>query len=174
MANPFKRASKTKPAVTGGNWIVDGDYDFLIENLVMRENGFKGDSFVAELYVERAKQTDPDVKPNQEGSSASYARVLSSDFQYQLMMALMFQVGVATGDDLNDMSTEEDPKTGKSELEEWLEYACGKEQPCRGVRISGRTRKTKTKKGDVITAIHWTAKPQDEAEIAANRKKLDD
>jgi hypothetical protein len=166
MANPFARAAGTKPATTGGTYIVDGDYDFLIENLIMRESGFKGDSFVAELRVERADQTEHDVKPNKVGSSASYARVLNSDFQYQLMMAFMYQVAVATDDDLENMS----PK----ELEDWLKYCTGKEQPCRGVRISGRTYRTKTKKGDVITAIRWSAKEQEGEEIAANRVKLDE
>jgi hypothetical protein len=173
MSNPFKRASKTKPAATGGNYITDGDYDFLIENLVMREGGYKGDSFVAELRVERADRLEPDVQPNKVGSTVSYARVLKDDFNYQLMMALMYQVGVATGDDLDDMATEPEKGETESELEKWLKYACSKDQPCRGVRISARTYRTKTKKGDVITAVRWSAKEQDAEEIAANRAKLD-
>jgi hypothetical protein len=164
MANPFARAAGTKPATTGGSYIVDGDYDFLIENILMRENGFKGDSFVAELRVERSERVEQDVAPNKVGSSASYARVLNSDFQFQLMMAFMYAVASATGDDLESMSVKE--------LEEWLKYCTGKEQPCRGIRIHGRTYRTKTKKGDVITAVRWSASEQEGEEIAANRAKL--
>lgn len=173
MANPFKRASKTKPASGSGDYITDGDYDLLIENLIMREGGYKGDSFVAEFRVEKAERLEPDVAPNKVDSNVSYARVLKDDFNYQLMMSLMYAVGTATGDDLDDMST--DPAKGetKSELEKWLEYCCSKEQPCRGVRIHARTYRTKTKAGDIITAVRWSAKEQEGEEIAANRAKLD-
>ncbi len=165
MSNPFKKASTTKPAASGGEFIQDGDYDFLIERLVMREGGFKGDSFVAEFRVERAAQTRADVKPNPVGSSCSRATVLSTDFAYQLMMAFMHQVGVATGDDLSEMSPDQ--------VEEFLRYACGKDNPCRGVRITDRTYRTTTKKNLEIVAHKWSAVAQTDEEIAANRAKLD-
>lgn len=165
-SNPFKRAAGQKPASGSGTWITDGDYDYLIERLVMKEEGYKGDSFTAELRVEKAKQIIADVKPNPEGSSVSFTRVLDDDFKYQLMMAFMYEVAVATGDDLEAMNPQQ--------LEDWLKLCCSKEQPCRGVRISNRTKRTKTRAGQEITANQWRAVEQTGEEIAAGRAKLDE
>lgn len=162
--NPYARAAGSKPATVNGNYIEKpGLYDFLIEKLEMREEGFKGNSFIANLRIESSRKTTDDDIHNP-GESKAYVKNLKSDFMYELMMAFMYTVGQATGDDLSDMDEEQ--------IEEFLRYATSKDQPCRGVRVRGDAFWTTTQKGEKIIAVNWTTEKQSDEEIASQRKTL--
>lgn len=162
--NPFARGAASKPASVGGNYITKaGSYDFVIDQLTLKEGGYKGDSFIAELVVEKAEKTEDD-DVHKPGEARSYVRNLKSDFMYELMMAFMYAVGECTGDDLYSMDTDQ--------IEEFNRSCCGKDQPARGVRIHGDAFYTTTEKGNKILAVKWSGLEQSDEDIAKRRKEL--
>lgn len=165
--NPFARGADTAPATVGGNYITKpGSYDFTILDLTLKEGGYKGDSFIAELQVDKAEKTGEtgEAGTHKPGESRSYVRNLKSDFMYELMMAFMYAVGECTGDDLYSME--------QDDIEKFLEQCMDKDQPCRGVRIHGDAFYTQTADKRTILALKWSGIEQSDEDIAKRRKEL--
>jgi len=177
------RSAKTN---TKSDPIKDGEYLFLIKNLILKEMN-EGETFVAELKVlERKSKGDRNpldgtpVVPNAAGTTTSYVQKIGKFLSAagNTKSFLIALVG-ATEEEVDQPDPE---KPGKTHLDSLLDECFSEEghktQPYRGALIRGTTYQQTTKSGPnagkMNTYVRFTCVDgQDTASVAKNRAALD-
>ena len=153
-------------ATGGGNWIMDGDYRFIVERISLHD-GFEGTSFIAELYVKESKGVLKDVEPNSPGTTCSFVQNLTKHASAPgNVKAFMLSVLKPLGYGEADFNAQV------------LEEAKSDAQPLRGVEVADTTFQGKIRSGknagQAITKHKWSSVDQTPEEIKAARAFLDD
>lgn len=154
---------------SGGTWITDGDYSFVVEKIGIIPCYPTGEAFVAELYVDESKPNVKDVEPNAPGTTASYVQKFEYDNAPGNVKAFMLAVLAPLGYTEADFNAQ------------LLEEAKSEAQPLRGVRVGDKTyrgvnkgKRTPANKGQPLTLHKWSPVEQTPEEIKAARAFLDD
>lgn len=174
-------------ATKGGNRIVDGEYEYLIESFGINQ-GHEGTCFIAELRVTSAKQAavsgvngegdkrvapENEITPNAVGSSVSFVANVTKHASAN---------GNVKAFILSTLGVEESQVTPE-QFQATLAQAIDPKQPLRGRRVANRTYRKlnqgrgpggSAKRGEVMTLNNFIHVPGQTAEsIAAGRQQLD-
>lgn len=161
----------------GGNVITDGDYVFVIKELLIKE-GFKGNSFIAKFDVVMAEKKHPTVLPNPVGTDCYMALNLDTNKMAAGNMKQFFTA-------LWNEELSGTPYVTK--VDEWTKPAAeGGKQPARGMLIEAATYRKLTqtgpntgKEGCYPNFIHVSAESDESgldnsaARVKARRTELD-
>jgi hypothetical protein len=163
-------------ASAGGNWIKPGRYLHEVQNILV-ETKDGGNTFIAELLVREAAQTEPAHNPNVVGSQVSYVQMLDRHKSAvgNAKAFVLALVGATeedlAGDDfveLLEYATNIDPKA-KNAKGETIPV-----QPLRGYHIACETyfKGKKSKPSDIMTLPKWTTSPNNQDEVVLARRAL--
>lgn len=123
----LKKIAEAKPT-QGGNFIVDGDYTYLIERIGLSD-GHAGNCFIAELRVLESKKTEADVDPNPAGSSVSFVQNLT---KYENAPGNVKAF-------MNALYGLEEGQVPAEQAQQILAHAIGEGNPCRGMKVRNST-----------------------------------
>jgi hypothetical protein len=177
MKNIFKKIAESKATGTGQRFNPAG-YELVVGKLWINE-GFKGATFICEMVVRKSTSTGavdrltgkPEI-PLGEGSIGSFAVNLDNPKAKgsQYSNVKRFILGLIGADEA---------EVTNDQFIETLEELCGdkavKDQPMRGKRVDLATFKTPKvgNPAEDFTNHQWSYVEQTEADIAAERAKLD-
>jgi hypothetical protein len=164
----FRKIANSR-ASGGGNQIKDGKYEFTVTKLLM-EDKYTGCCFIAELLVDKAEASEPNIEPNAVGSTCSY--VVNLDGSGKLSAPGNIKAFV-----LALLGLKED-EVSADEVADYTEKLVASDQPGRGMKITDETyRKTirgGANAGKPFTAHRWGhVAGQTEASVAARKAELD-
>jgi len=158
-------------AAGGGNYLRDGKGRLIVKSIA-QDKLYKGDTFIAELQVERSDSYSDaigtDGKPvlaNAPGSTVSFIQQFDqfADTAFPNTKAFLLAL---VGEAEENVSEEAFVKL--------YEKAVSKGNPFRGWYLDFETyRKPSRKTGKILTLPKWTHVPQQLEEIAARRAQLD-
>ena len=181
--NPaMARAIAQADTMGGGNWPRDGRYLWCVERLWLKMGGYKGDSFIANMFVAEAASTSPEVQPNAVGSTVSYSINMSKNpVAKQLVKTLICGIlGAEVSTDPAAKLRQEqeiealfvgyhDPQTGRQ-----VPAVIDREQPLRGylVEVEAWTGRT-VGKNTPITKYSFKSIKMSDQDRAQWRARLD-
>jgi hypothetical protein len=163
--NKIANASATK----GGNNLKDGKYRLVVEKMLLN-TGHTGTSFIPELRVMKAEQTEKDAEPNAAGSTVScvwnVTKHASAPGNVKAFLLAVLGLDEAT--------------TPAAQVQELLSKAVGAEQILRGFEIDASTirrvnqgRDNPANRGQTMTLPVWQHVPgQTQESVARNRAML--
>jgi hypothetical protein len=188
-------------AAGGGNYIKQGKGRLIVKSL-KHEDLYAGETFIAELYVERSESFPGAINPttkepelaNPPGSSASFIQQFKQFPETAFAMTKGFLLTLL-GEDDSTLAKGAAERVAKGQVpEEWCkaenkpaaawsgadefglayENVVSKANPCRGMALDYETYTKPTKKGDKILVLpRFTHVKQTPDEIAARRAAFD-
>jgi len=138
---------QSAPPTGGGNWITrPGDYLFRLDALV-KVDGYRGKSVVANLVVLEASGQEPGIEPHVVGTAVSV--VFALDKLVAALNNLRAFLESLCGEDIKNLPP--------NDFIEFCEYATGDDQPYSGHKIAGSTyRKNSAVKGTPLLLVRWS------------------
>ena len=168
LADLLKQMAHTS-ASGGGNYITKhGKYRLVLKSMEI-DSKFGGDTFVAELYIEKAEKIGSD-EPHAAGTTISFVQQFKDDkVRRQMAMANTKAFILALTNEEDFAETDEAAAT---EFIKNLEMACGKDNPLRGAAVDCETYSKLTKdKSKTLILPKWIAIGDQNADTMGARRK---
>jgi hypothetical protein len=164
MAMSIKDAAKlvSGAKVSGsGNYIVAGRGTLVVREWIYKPDAFNGPTVICEFKVETshdlpgATEGGKPVYANAPGTTCSFTKMIGPGKNQEFFAGhVKTLLNVLDGDESGDLG-------------ELLEKVCGEAQGARGLRVNYEATINKKKNGEPVTAIKWSAYPNDEASVAS-------